>query len=106
MATKTKAKKPKKRVRPSAFKQEVLEEMKPIRNDTLEAKAQAYVMVRDQRMELTRQEVACKTELLNAMKEAKEEMYETEDGLVVEITHKDVEDLKVSRRSAGENGEA
>ena len=88
---------PKRRGRPPKVKQTVLEEMKDAYNADIEAKAAAYVEVRDQRMELTRQETACKVELMNAMKAASETTYETEDGLIVEITHDEREDVKVRR---------
>jgi hypothetical protein len=91
------------RGRPKKIKQTVLKEMEPTRNSAIDKAAEAYVEARDERMELTKQETATKAVLMAAMKEAGESIYETEDGLVVEITHKDVEDVKVKRRGADED---
>jgi hypothetical protein len=51
--------------------------------------ANAYVRVRDERMELTKKEVAAKAVLLHTMQENGVESYELDNDQVVTITHKD-----------------
>lgn len=84
----------------------MLPEMEPSRNAEIERAAAAYVEIRDQRMSLTKEEVGRKNRLMAAMKDANEKTYETEDGLIVEITHKDVEDVRVRQPKDEANGEA
>lgn len=74
----------------------------PERFQEIEEAAGKYVKIRDRRMRLTEQEVDARGMLIQAMKDAKVEIYTTLDELVCVLTS--TEKVKVKAR-AEENGD-
>jgi hypothetical protein len=78
------------------LKQQYLsDEMKPVKIQEIVDAAEEYEGVRDSRMELTKQEVALQTKLLEVMKKNKLKFYNLGDGRIVEIIFESTEKVKV-----------
>ena len=103
MANKKKGKKEKKAERePRKPKQDRLPGMEDAKIDELHSLAEEYVDIRDQRMELNKQETPLKEKLLAAMHNQGKTHYH-HNGLVIDVVH---EDEKVRVKLTKEGAEA
>ena len=84
--------------------QKMIPGTEPERIKPIEDVAKRYVACRDQRMELTEDEVDLKGKLIKAMKDNSCETYSF-DGYMVELSHIDEDQVKVKKARAA-NGEA
>lgn len=83
----------------TARKQQHLDGMAPPSIPDIDAAAESYADLRDQRMALLQREVAAKQSLLGLMKQHKQSTYRTADGIDVTVESKE-ETVKVKRPSA------